>query len=148
MFEVIDEIRPRNAERAALRDRVIFWLGIVFLAAVVSFLTNAYATEIPMHVVEHHDGVKMRLLSSPCVDKVSKDLVATAPEKFQGRAKAIASEWRAKDGSWAPFAGCWFVVKKGELPDITDDVFVLVFADGAVVQVYRNDLLKKAGPGV
>jgi hypothetical protein len=43
MLEIFEEIRPRNAERAELRDRVIFWLGIVCLAILVALATNAHA---------------------------------------------------------------------------------------------------------
>ena len=135
-----------KAERGILRNAIAI-LGavclVVLLTIAATWPTKANAQEIPLHVIEHHDGVKLQLLGGPCMDPTSNVVIATAPPQFQRGWKALTSQWRTPDGTWQPFAGCWLVIPK-EVAGAPDDVFVLVFSDGHIQQILRGDLLKKA----
>lgn len=122
-----------------------FWLTVVAVVALFLYFAPrvAWGQDIQVHVVEQQ-GVKMRLLSTPCADPLSLSIVATAPPQWADRWKAISSDWLQKDGTWGAYAGCWLLVSKDEV-GTPDDVFVLVFSDGAVAQVFRAELLKKPG---
>jgi len=124
-----------------------FWGTVLaVVAAFLYFVPRAYAEEIPVHVIEHNDGVKMRLLPSACADPQTLLMVLNAtPPQYHARWKAIASTWRMKDGSWKDYAGCWLEVTKEEA-NTPDSVMVLIFEDGANYQILKRDLLPKA-PG-
>ena len=130
-------------ERCRLREIVGAILFAVVIVAPLIYSIHSRATEIPVHVVEHQ-AVKMRLLSGSCVDPQSILMIATAPPQFQDGWKAISSQWRIQDGSWQEFAGCWLEVPK-DVAKTDENVMVLIFADGAVVQVLKSELLKKPG---
>src|SRR6185503_6023957 len=134
-------------ERGRLRE-IVGWvlLACVLVAPLIYCVSPARGEEVPVYVAEHQ-GVRIQMLSTPCTDPVSVNLTLQAPAQFVGRFKGLTSVWRMKDGSWKEFPGCWLEVKKSEIPGLEDDVFVLVFSDGAVVQTYRNDLMKKVGSG-
>jgi hypothetical protein len=141
---------------------VALWAGVIFMLGLLTGCAQAPTqpepqaqaappaqvapaqpeVDIPVHVVDHHDGVRMRLLNKPCVDPVSLAMTLQLPPHLQERFRAIASEWRAKDGSWGEFAGCWVLVAKEEI-NAPDDVFVLLFSDREAIQIFKNDLLKK-----
>ena len=149
------DIHPERTEVLSLhkgdRSRLREIVGACLVGAFVAFLliycvSPAKAEEVPVYVAEH-EGVRIQMLSTACTDPVSVNLTLQAPAQFVGRFKGLTSVWRMKDGSWKEFPGCWLEVKKAEIPGLEDDVFVLVFSDGAVVQTYRNDLMKKVGSG-
>ena len=145
------EIHPeRTVELTSLcrddRSRLRPWVGLVLAGAALAllvFAAKAYATEIPVHVVEQ-PTVKMRLLKGECTDPASLVLISQAPPQFQSGWKAISSVWLTQSGAWQEFAGCWLEVPK-ETAGTPENVMVLVFSDGAVVQVLKSELLKKPG---
>lgn len=136
-------------QRAALRKLVmqaytalgLLCIGLLLLLA-VTWPTKAHAETVPPVYYAEHNGVRLRLLPSECVDPTSIMLIATAPPQFQRGWKSSSSDWRQPDGSWATWSGCWLLVPK-EVAGAEDDVFVLVFADGATAQVLKRDLLNK-----
>jgi hypothetical protein len=143
------EIHPeRTVELTDLsrddRSRLRPWVGLVLAGAFLALLASAaFGTEIPVHVIEHAQ-VKMRLLKGKCTDPVSLGLISQAPPQFQDGWKAISSQWLTKEGNWQEFAGCWLEVPK-EKAGTPENVMVLVFSDGAVVQVLKSELLQKPG---
>ena len=143
------EVHPeRTVELTSLsrddRSRLRPWVGLVLAGALLAIVAfAAHGTEIPVHVVENPQ-VKMRLLKGPCEDPASLVLISQAPPQFQTGWKAISSVWLTQSGAWQEFAGCWLEVPK-ETAGTPENVMVLVFSDGAVVQVLKSELLKKPG---
>lgn len=141
-LEILDEIRPRKDERRS------FWklafLAFCFLCGLGLFLSAIKAVGAePITVYSAEvEGVRLRLLDSPCTDNTSLMLISTAPESLRSGWKASSSDWRMQDGSWKRFDGCWLLVPAA-VAGAPDDVFVLVFSDGATGQVLKGDLLKK-----
>ncbi|HEY2931176.1 MAG TPA: hypothetical protein VGK99_05470 [Acidobacteriota bacterium] len=119
-----------------------FWAFVIFCVGLFlwSLPKLAKAEEIPVHVIEHHQGVKMRLLPGPCVDPVSLAMIADAPPQFKDGWKAISSQWRMNGGNWQEFAGCWLEVDKAGI-GTPENVMLLLFSDGAVVQLLKSELL-------
>ena len=122
-----------------------FWFTIIVTAFTFLYflpgMAGAQSTvDIPLYVIEK-DSVLIRLLNKPCVDKVS--LSQIAPE-FHAKFKALDSVWPEKDGSKKSYAGCWYEVKAGEY-GMPEDVFVLVFSDGASGVVPKSEAAKKTG---
>lgn len=130
-------------DRGRLREIVGAVLAASFIGSLLIYAVSSLAEEIPVHVVDQQ-MVKMRLLSSPCADPVSLAMIATAPPKWHDKFKAISSQWLGKDGSWSEFAGCWMELTKEEA-GTPENVFVLVFSDGASAMVLRSELLKRPG---
>lgn len=132
--------------RESLRDRILVWAGaiclfVLFLLA-VTYPLNAHSEEIPVYVIEQ-DGVRLRLLNTPCSDGVSTMMaIQLSPPPFHPRWKASESDWRMQDGSWKTFGGCWLELEKEEA-GTPDNVLFFVFADGAYGQALKRDVLKK-----
>lgn len=135
-----------RAERRSIRQ----WAFLAFCAicglallllAIGGCASKAYADPVTVYSSEL-DGVRLRLLDSPCTDNTSLMLISTAPPTLRSGWKASSSDWRMPNGQWETFAGCWLLVPK-DVAGAPDDVFVLVFADGATGQVLKRDLLKK-----
>lgn len=127
-------------ERAHLR---VWVSGVIVLLAVlgmVAWATKAYA-QVPVHVLEQ-PGVSIRLMNAPCVDARSSAMIATNSPELLGRAKAISSTWKHKDGTDHEYAGCWV-----EMAAVSGraDAFLLVFSDGMATMVAKSEFRKMRG---
>lgn len=132
-----------------------FWYGL--LAATLLFLASGCATRpqveeakapetvIPVHVVDQ-DGVKMRMLPTPCTDAMSLAMVEQTPPEYRSRWKATSSDWKMRDGSWQTFAGFWIELSKEEA-GAPDAVLFFVFSDGQHGNALKGELLKPKGSG-
>ena len=144
-LDIINEIRPKKEQRQTFRERVLFVFGaicpVVLLLIAVAWSTKAHAEPVSVYTAEV-DGVRLRLLDVPCTDNTSLMLISTAPPQLRSGWKASSSDWRMQSGKWETYPGCWLLVP-AEVAGAPDDVFVLVFADGATGQVLKRDLLKK-----
>jgi hypothetical protein len=138
MLEIIDEIRPRKQERMSFREIVSYLIGVVSILLLVTLATNAYATDIPVQVLEK-DGITIRLMNKPCVEPVS---VAMIVPSMLGRFKAIESVWPEKDGSKKAYAGCWAHLTP---PEALEEGYLVVFSDGQSGFIPKSEFKKMRG---
>lgn len=141
-LEIYPEMTSKEAkeERQHLRVWVGRVLALVAVLILTAWATGAYAEEIPVHVLDK-DGVEIRLMNKPCVDKVSISQINPA---FLDRFKAIDSVWPEKDGTRKRYAGCWALLAKGEY-GMPEDTFLLVFEDNTNGAVPKSEFSKKTG---
>jgi hypothetical protein len=100
-----DEARQ---ERATLAQRVIAALGVVCLIVLVGLATNAYASDVPVHVFED-EAVRLQLFAAPCENEMAKQVAANSPLKDLQLQKA-ASAWVVQTPMGAfriEYEGCW-----------------------------------------
>lgn len=129
-----------------------FWILLILAAFALGGCSTAGVQErqpdvvIPVHVVEQ-DGMKLRMLPTPCEDARSKVMAAQmSPLEYHDKWKATSSDWRMRDGSWQTFAGCWLEVDKDVL-STPDNVFFFTFSDGQSGNALKGELLKPKGGG-
>jgi hypothetical protein len=139
MLEIIDEIRPRKQERMTLRERVGFWFGMACLVVLVGIATNAYAQDIPLHVLDK-DGISISLMDRPCTDPVS---IGRINPQHLPRFKAVRSVWPEKDGTRKEYAGCWATLTPEESGSV--EGFLIVFSDGESGFIPKSEFKKTRG---
>ncbi len=142
-----DEVKQ---QRTTLRERVINWLcagcGLLLLILALGGCTTmqppvAQVEEvIPLHVLEK-DGVVINLMGTPCVDRVSLDLVLP---KHHSRLREIRSVWPERDGSRKAYAGCWMEVTKEEANN-ADGGFLVVFEDREHTVIEKSEFKRGKG---
>ena len=113
-------------------------LVIAAIAATLLPPPAASAEEIPVHVHEQ-DGLTVRLMPGPCVERNSTLMIASGAPQYLERLRALESVWRMKDGTSKPFSGCWLALSKSETG--SEDVFVLLFEDGERYVVPKSEFL-------
>jgi hypothetical protein len=123
----------------------LLWALILGISiGAILYATPIRAQGVPVYVAEHQ-AAKMQLYASRCIDQQSSLMIATAPPQFQDGWKALSSQWLLQSGEWREYAGCWLEIDKNKV-GTPENVMLLVFSDGAVVQALKSELLKK-GPG-
>jgi hypothetical protein len=116
---------------------------VVILTAGCLVYSVVKAEPIPVHVFEQPGDFTIRLMPGACADPTSAMLIATnIPPQFHGRAKAIDSSWRVKEGGYRPFPGCWLEFTKEE---VGEEVFFLAFSDGKSAFVPKSEFKKMKG---
>lgn len=151
--EWLDSLREEGKrERQRLREIVGGILGAVALALLILLSTGCATVPaptpvvVPVHIVDT-EGVKMRMLPTPCADPVSMSLAKQmSPVEYHARWRATSSDWKMRDGSWQEFAGCWLEVEK-EVINAPDAVLFFTFSDGTSGQMLKGQLLNPRGLG-
>jgi hypothetical protein len=136
--DIIDEIRPHSNQRATIREWAGYFLGVVSILLLVALATNAYATDIPVQVLEK-DGITIRLMNKPCVEPVSVSMIVPS---MLGRFKAIESVWPEKDGTRKAYAGCWAHLTP---PEALEEGYLVVFSDGQSGFIPKGEFKKMRG---
>ena len=128
-----------EARRITILGRWFWATVLIVVFTFLYFLPRAEAqVDIPVYVIEQN-GVTIRLLDKPCVDKVSLANIAPA---WHAKFKALDSLWPEKDSTKKAYAGCWLEVKQGE-EGMIEDVFILVFEDNHAGVFPKVEALKK-----
>jgi hypothetical protein len=101
-MRILDEIRPRNGERAALRGRVMFCLWLILIVVVVALATNAHAADtfrLPGEAGK--DQVVIVLRDAPCTDV---EVLGYLHDGLldERRFKKAELEWKGE-----AFGACW-----------------------------------------